>query len=52
MMAGARNVHDDIVVNLLAELRGSSCRPFAGDGAIELFRAKSGGRTPVWTADN
>jgi Uma2 family endonuclease len=39
MMAGARNVHDDIVVNLIAELReqlrGSGCRPFTGDGSIE-----------------
>jgi Uma2 family endonuclease len=39
MMAGARNVHDDIVVNVLAELRhqlrGGSCRPFTGDGSIE-----------------
>jgi Uma2 family endonuclease len=39
MMAGARNVHDDIVVNILAELRnqlrGSACRPFTGDGSIE-----------------
>ena len=41
MMAGARNVHDDITVNLLAELRGqlrgSGCRPFTGDGAIETL---------------
>src|SRR6202041_1457742 len=41
MMAGARNVHDDIVVNLLAELRtqlrGSGCRPFTGDGSIETI---------------
>ena len=41
MMAGARNVHDDIVVNLLAELRGqlrgSGCRPFTGDGSIETL---------------
>jgi Uma2 family endonuclease len=39
MMAGANNVHDDIVVNVLAELhsqlRGSGCRPFTGEGAIE-----------------
>ncbi len=38
-MAGASNVHDDIVVNLVAELktqtRGSGCRPFTGDGAVE-----------------
>jgi Uma2 family endonuclease len=41
MVAGARNVHDDIVVNLLAELRaqlrGSGCRPFTGDGSIETM---------------
>jgi len=41
MMAGARNVHDDIVVNLLAELRtrlrGSGCRPFTGDSSIETI---------------
>ena len=39
MMAGAKNVHDDIVVNVLAELRnqlrGTACRPFTGDGSIE-----------------
>jgi len=39
MMAGARNLHDDIVVNLLAalhaSLRGSGCRPFTGDGSVE-----------------
>jgi Uma2 family endonuclease len=39
MMAGARNVHDDIVVNVLAELRnqlrGSGRRPFTSDGSIE-----------------
>jgi Uma2 family endonuclease len=39
MMAGARNVHDDIVVNVLAELRnqlrGGSCRPFPSDGSVE-----------------
>lgn len=37
--AGARNVHDDIVVNLVAEfrtrLRGTPCRPFTGDGSVE-----------------
>ncbi len=41
MMAGARNVHDDIVVNLLAELRetlrGGGCRPFTGDGSVETL---------------
>jgi len=39
MMAGAKNVHDDIVVNILAELRnqlrGVSCRPFTSDGSVE-----------------
>ncbi len=41
LMAGARNVHDDIVVNLLSELRGqlrgSGCRPFTGEGSIETM---------------
>jgi Uma2 family endonuclease len=41
MVAGARNVHDDIVVNLPAELRrrlrGCPCRPFTGDGAVETL---------------
>lgn len=41
MMAGARNVHDDIVVNLVASLhaalRGSGCRPFTGDGSVETL---------------
>lgn len=41
MMAGARNVHDDIVVNLLAELRaqlrGTGGRPFTGDASIETI---------------
>jgi len=35
MMAGAKNVHDDIVVNVLSELRGSGCRPFTADGSVE-----------------
>jgi len=39
MRAGGRNVHDDIVVNLVGELReqlrGSGCRPFTGDGSVE-----------------
>jgi Uma2 family endonuclease len=39
MIAGARNVHDDIVVNVLAELRnqlrGGGCRPFTSDGSVE-----------------
>lgn len=41
MMAGARNVHDDIVVTPLSELRvqlrGSGCRPFTGDGGVETL---------------
>lgn len=46
MMAGARNVqdnnmHDDIVVNLVAEfrtrLRGTPCRPFSGNGSVETL---------------
>ncbi|AWN47860.1 hypothetical protein DK419_17305 [Methylobacterium terrae] len=40
-MAGARNVHDDVVVNLVAEfrtrLRGKPCRPFTGDGSVETL---------------
>jgi Uma2 family endonuclease len=39
MMAGTRNVHDDIVVNVLValanQLKGGGCRPFTGDGSIE-----------------
>jgi Uma2 family endonuclease len=41
MMAGARYVHNDIVINILAELRarlrGSGCHPFNGDGSIETL---------------
>lgn len=41
MMTGASNRHDDIVVNILGELRarlrGKSCRPFTADGAVETF---------------
>jgi Uma2 family endonuclease len=41
MMAGAKNVHDDIVVNALLalgpQLRSSGCRPFTGDGAVETY---------------
>ena len=41
MMAGARNVHNDIVINLLGELRvrlrGTGCRPFNGDGSRETL---------------
>src|SRR3984957_15323551 len=39
MMAGAKNVNDDIVVNMLDELRdqvrGRGWRPFSGDGSVE-----------------
>lgn len=39
MMGGARNVHDLIVVNVLAslrtQLRASGCRPFTADGSVE-----------------
>ena len=39
LTAGAKNVHDDIVVNLVGELReqvrGSGGRPFTGDGSVE-----------------
>ena len=39
MMGGARNAHDLIVVNVLAslrtQLRGTGCRPFTADGAVE-----------------
>lgn len=41
MMSGTRNVHDDIVVNVLLEigpkLRGSGCRPFTADGAVRTL---------------
>ncbi len=44
MMAGACNVHDDIVVNLIAELRarlrGRDCRPFTGDGSVRTGPAQ------------
>ena len=49
MMAGAKNVHDIIVVNILAELRallrGSGCRPFTGDGAVETYPGQVDGPT-------
>jgi Uma2 family endonuclease len=39
--AGAKNVHDDILVNVLTELRrqlrGSGCRPFTRDSSIETL---------------
>jgi Uma2 family endonuclease len=44
MMAGARNVHNDIVINILAELRarlrGSGCHPFNGDGSVETIQGQ------------
>ena len=40
-MSGTRNVHDDVVVNVLLELgpklRGTGCRPFTADGAVETL---------------
>ncbi len=43
-MAGARNVHNDIVINILAELRarlrGTGSRPFNGDGSIETIQGQ------------
>ena len=39
MMAGARNSHNDVVINVLGELRarlrGGPCRSFNGDSAVE-----------------
>ncbi len=39
LMTGARNVHNDIVINVLSELRNqlrtSACYPFAGDCSVE-----------------
>ena len=41
MRAGTENVHDDIVVNILAQLgtqlRGSGYRPFTGDGGAQTL---------------
>ncbi|MDR7036458.1 Uma2 family endonuclease [Methylobacterium sp. BE186] len=37
LTAGARNVHDDIVVNLLVALRRGGCRPLTGDGSVETL---------------
>ena len=41
MMVGVRNVHDDVVVNILIalgnQLRGKPCRPFTGESAIETL---------------
>ena len=41
LMASASNAHDDIVVNLVGELRarlrGGPCRPFTADGSVETF---------------
>lgn len=41
MMVGGRNVHDDIVVNIIValgnQLRGKPCRPFTGESAIETL---------------
>ena len=44
MMAGAKAVHDRIVVNLIATLqpalRGGPCRPFTGDGSVETYHGQ------------
>lgn len=41
MMAGASNRHDDVVANTIIalgnRLRGSGCRTFTGDGAVETY---------------
>lgn len=41
MMVGVRNVHNDVVVNVVAELRnqlrGRPCRPFTGESAIKTL---------------
>jgi len=41
MMAGARNSHDAVVVNIIAELRnqlrGKKCRPFSGDSSVQTM---------------
>jgi Uma2 family endonuclease len=41
MMAGAKNAHDLIAVNILTslknQLRGGGCRPFTGEGSVETF---------------
>lgn len=41
MMAGTKNGHDDISTNIIGELRnrlrGTGCRPFTGDGAVETY---------------
>ena len=41
MMVGVRNVHDDVVVNIVValgvQLRGKPCRPFTGESAIETL---------------
>lgn len=41
MMVGARTVHNDIVINILAalhsQLRGAACRPFNGDSSVETL---------------
>ena len=41
MMAGARNVHNTIVINILSELRtrlrGHACRPFNADSSLETY---------------
>jgi Uma2 family endonuclease len=54
-MVGTTNVHHDIVVNVLAELRnqlrGGGCRPFTSDGSIETKPGQSVVPTSGSTAD-
>ena len=54
MMAGARNVHDDIVVNLLAELRGNCAAaaavPLRVTAPSKRCHGKFDGLTQEWTA--
>ncbi len=41
MMVGVRNVHDDVVVNIIVALgnllRGKPCRPFTGESSLETL---------------
>ena len=41
MTVGARNVHDDVIVNIIAalgnQLRGKRCRPFTGESSMETL---------------
>ena len=50
-IAGTTNAHDDIVVNVLAELRnqlrGGGCRPFTGDGRAGIQAVRQGPLAPA-----